>query len=105
MSRMKIILTYIDSDEKAEKIANVLLKERLAACVGILPGRSRYWWKGKIEKNENELHMIIKTKESLVDDVVKKIKELHSYELPVIDVLDIEKLNKDAEKWINQVTK
>jgi periplasmic divalent cation tolerance protein len=105
MSKMKIILTYVDSDEKAEEIAETLLKERLAACVGILLGKSRYWWKGKIEKNENELHMIIKTKESLIDEAVEKIKSLHSYELPVIDVIDIEKLNKDAEKWLNEVTK
>ena len=83
MSKMKIILTYVDNDEKANEIAEILLKERLAACVGILPGKSRYWWKGKIEKNENELHMIIKTKESLVDEIIKKIKELHTYELPL----------------------
>lgn len=105
MSNMKIILTYVDSDEKAEEIAEALLKEKLAACVGILPGKSRYWWRGQIEKNDNELHMIIKTKESVVDEVVKKVKELHSYDLPVIDVLDIEKLNPEAEKWLSEVTK
>lgn len=105
MSKMKIILTYTDSDKNAEEIAEKLLKERLVACVGFWSGRSRYWWKGRIEKNDNELHMIIKTKQSLVNKAVRRIKELHSYELPVIDVLDIEKLNPEAEKWINEVTK
>ncbi|MFH0832522.1 MAG: divalent cation tolerance protein CutA [Candidatus Aenigmatarchaeota archaeon] len=105
MSRMKIVLTYVDSEKNAENIAESLLKERLAACVGFWSGRSRYWWKGKIEKNNNEIHMIVKTKESLVKECVKRIKELHNYELPVIDVLDIEKLNPEAEKWINEVTK
>lgn len=101
---MKIIFTYIDSNEKAEEIAQVLLKEKLAACVGILHGKSRYWWKDKIEKNENEFHMIIKTTEKNVDEIMEKIKQLHTYELPVIDVLDT-KVNKEAEDWLNEVTK
>ena len=101
---MKIILTYVDSDEKAEEIAEVLLKERLAACVGILPGKSRYRWKGKIEHNENELHLIIKTKPSLVNEVIKKIKDLHSYELPVIDVINAEP-DQDVENWLEKETK
>ena len=105
MSKFKIVLTYIDSTEKAEEITETLLKEKLAACVGIWPSKSRYWWEGKVEKNENELILHIKTKESLVDETMKKIKQLHPYDLPVIDVLDIEKINEEAQKWFDEVTK
>lgn len=102
---MKIIMTYIDDEAKAEKMAKALLKEKLAACVGMWPGRSWYWWKGKIEENACEYHMIIKTKEGLVDEAMKRIRECHPYDLPVIDVIDIEKLNPDAEEWLNRVTR
>ena len=104
MSKMKLVLTYTDSEENAEKIAEELLKEKLAACIGFWTGKSRYWFKEKIVKNENEINMIIKTKESLIDELIKKIKELHNYELPVIDILDVD-INPEAEKWINESTK
>ena len=63
-----------------------------------------YWWKGKIERAK-EFHIIIKTKKSLVNEVMKKIKKIHDYELPVIDVINVEKANKGVEDWINEVTK
>ena len=100
---MKIILTYVDSEELAEKIAETLLQEKLAACVGFWPGKSRYWWKGKIERNDNELSLIIKTKESLVGETMQRITELHSYDQPVIEVVNVEKVNPGTEEWIEEV--
>ena len=104
MSKMKLVLTYTDTEENAEKITEELLKEKIAACIGFWKGKSRYWFKGKIVKNENEINMIIKTKANLVNETLKKIKELHNYELPVIDILDVD-VNPEAEKWINESTK
>jgi len=94
----KIILTYTD---KPKKISEALLKGRLVACVNILPVKSQYWWKGKIEKNK-EAMLIIKTSKNNVDKVVKKIEKLHTYEVPVIDVIDAE-MNSKAEKWLKEV--
>jgi len=105
MSQLKLILTYVDSEELAEKIANVLLEEKLAACVGFFPVKSRYWWKGKITSNDNEFQLTIKTKKSLVDETVEKIKQIHSYELPAIEVFDIEKTNEGVEMWVSGVCK
>lgn len=102
---MKIIMTYVDDDNVAEKLAETLLTEKLAACVGILPGKSRYWWQGEIVKNDNELHIIIKTKESLIDEAMERIKQLHTYDLPAIDVIDVEKVNDGIEAWLNEVTR
>ena len=105
MSGLKLILTYVDSEELAEKIANMLLEEKLAACVGFFPVKSRYWWKGKVKSNDDEFQLTIKTKESLVDETIEKIKQVHSYELPAIEVLDIEKTNAGLKEWIEEVTK
>jgi periplasmic divalent cation tolerance protein len=98
-------MTYVDDDNVAEKLAETLLTEKLAACVGILPGKSRYWWQGEIVKNDNELHIIIKTKESLIDEAMERIKQLHTYDLPAIDVIDVEKVNDGIEAWLNEVTR
>jgi len=102
---MKIILTYVDSEEAAEQMAEALLQEKLAARVGILPGKSRYWWEGEVVKNDNELHLIIKTTDTLAEEVLKRVEELHSYDLPAIDLIDVEKVNPGIEEWLSNVTK
>ena len=63
-----------------------------------------YSWKGKIEE-ENEMGMLMKTRGKLVDAVVKRIKELHSYEVPCVICLSIKKGNKDFFRWIKKETK
>ncbi len=83
----------------------MLLEEKLAACVGFFPVKSRYWWKGKITTNNNEFQLTIKTKESLVNETIEKIKQVHNYELPAIEVLNIEKVNAGLREWVEEVTK
>ncbi|MBU0460301.1 MAG: divalent-cation tolerance protein CutA [Nanoarchaeota archaeon] len=101
---MKIVLTYVDKMETAEEMAETLLQEKLAACVTFLPGKSKYWWKDKIETSHESI-MFIKTKDELVEQIIARIKQIHHYELPVIDVINIEKINPEAKNWIEEVTK
>lgn len=100
---MKIITTTIDK-KNAEKIALTLLKEKLAACVNIVPCDSVYLWKGKIEKSK-EFMMIIKTKNTLAERTAKRICEMHSYKMPVVEIINVEKSSKGTEEWIKEVTK
>jgi periplasmic divalent cation tolerance protein len=101
---MKKIITYINDEQKADEITEVLLKEKLVACVNILPGKSSYWWKGNIEKT-NEFTLMIKTKDSLVEETIDKIKEIHPYDLLAIEVIHIERSTEGVEEWIDEVTK
>jgi periplasmic divalent cation tolerance protein len=105
MSGLKLILTYVGSEDLAKNLANLLLEEKLAACVGFFPVKSRYWWKGKITTNDTEFQLTIKTKENLVDEIIEKIKQIHNYELPAIEVLDIEKVNAGLKEWVYGVCK
>ena len=101
---MKVVLTYLDDEQKIETMTDVLLQEKLAACISTFPCKSKYWWKGKIEKN-NESVVWIKTKDNLVEQVMERVKELHPYDLPAIDVVNVEKVNPGSETWINEVLK
>lgn len=75
--------------EDAKKIARVLVKEKLVACVNIIPKiESIYRWKNKIEE-DNECVIIAKTTDKNIDKTIKKIKEVHTYEVPDIIVLPI----------------
>lgn len=65
-------------------VADALLDARLAACVQIIgPVESRYWWNGARER-ATEWSCVIKTRASLVDEVVTAVRAVHSYETPEI---------------------
>ena len=66
----------------AEKISSALLRARLAACVNSVPGvRSSYWWKGAIE-TAAEVLLVAKTRRARRAEVIRTVKENHTYEVP-----------------------
>ncbi|MCH8902698.1 MAG: divalent-cation tolerance protein CutA [Bacteroidetes bacterium] len=104
---MKQSIAYVvtkDKDE-AKEIGMELVSSKLAACVNILDNmNSIYWWEGAI-KEESETVMIVKTKESLMNEVIAKIKEMHSYSIPCVLFLPITKGNEQYLEWIDKETK
>jgi periplasmic divalent cation tolerance protein len=103
---MGYTLIYITFPNKreAKKIAQILVKEKLAACCNIFPIESIYRWRGKIER-EREFGIFVKTKTKLIDKIIKRVKELHSYETPCIISFPIEKGLKEYLNWIKKETK
>ena len=96
-------LVYITTsgNEESKKIANILVEEKLAACVNIIPSiESIYLWKGKIEK-DNESILIAKTKAENIDKIIKRVKEIHSYETPAILAIPIIEGSKDYLEYLN----
>ncbi len=85
----------------ADRIARVLVEERLAACVNIIPVRSCYLWEGKLNLEGEEL-LIIKTEQKMVERVMSRINELHSYRVPEIIVLPIVDGYPPYLHWITQ---
>ena len=100
MASFGVVLVTASSRREAEKVALILLKEKLAACVNIVPKiASRYWWKGRIEK-ASELLLIIKTQTSLFRRLTARIKKIHSYTVPEIIALPIAQGNPAYLAWI-----
>jgi len=99
-----LVYTTAKDKEQARKLGRILIKEKLVACINFFPINAMYPWKGKIEE-ENEVGMLLKTRGKLVNKVIKRIKELHSYDVPCIISLPVMKGNKDFFKWIKQETK
>jgi len=97
-----IYVTTKDQTE-AENIAHHLLEKRIIACANIFPIHSIYTWKGKVEK-ENEVAMLVKTRDRYVDQVMKEVRKVHSYEVPCIVSYKIVKGDKDFLDWIRKVT-
>lgn len=95
-----VVLSTCGKMEEAERIADELLNHRLAACVNIVPKvRSLYWWKGRIERDE-EVLLIIKTVSELLNSIVGLIKKNHSYSVPEVVSLPVSGGNVDYLDWL-----
>lgn len=104
MTQYRLVYITAKDEEEANRIGQALVGEKLAACVNIHPIRSIFRWQGEISQ-EDEVAILAKTRAELVDEVMNRVKELHSYEVPCIIVLPLEKGNPDFLEWISQSTK
>lgn len=96
-------LVYITTSgkEESKKIGKTIVEERLAGCVNIIPAiESLYWWKGEIEE-DNESVLIAKTKVSNIENIIKRVKEIHSYENPAILAIPIINGSKDYLDYLD----
>ena len=103
---MQYCIVYIttEDEDEARKIGKALVEEKLVACVNIHPVNSIYRWEGEIQE-ESEIAMFVKTKADLVGEVINRVKELHSYQVPCVVSLPIEKGNPDYLQWIEESMK
>lgn len=84
-----LCLCACPDDATAGRIAEVLVGERLAACVQVLPGvTSVYRWQGKVERARETL-LLVKTARDRFDAMAARITELHPYEVPEVVAADI----------------
>lgn len=99
-----VVYSTIDNIQDARKIAKALVEEQIVACVNIIPAiESVYKWKGKIE-DDNEVLLLAKTVDDNVKKTIRRIKELHSYEIPDIIVLPVIGGLKDYLDYIDRET-
>jgi len=106
MASEKYIVVFITTGTHGHgrEIADMLLGEKLVACVNIVPKvHSKFWWKGKIDSGDESL-LIVKTRADLLDKLIASVKRKHSYTIPEIIALPIVGGNKDYLDWIDEST-
>lgn len=104
MTDFIVVLVTTPSKEEAERIAQALVEEHLAACVNIVsPVQSIYRWEGKVQ-NEIELLLVIKTRQAVFEDVSQRVRALHSYQNPEIVALPISAGSTSYFDWLRQAT-
>ncbi len=97
-----VALSTAPSVEKAAEIARVLVDERLAACVNIVPGvRSIYRWKGEIS-DDTEALCVIKTRRDRVEMLRARLVALHPYEVPELVVVETIAGHEAYLRWIDE---
>lgn len=96
---MLIVQTTCKTSREAERIASALVKEGLAACAHAFPCKSFFFWKGKMRK-EGEWLLELKVRDADYGNVERKIKSLHSYDLPEIVALRPAKASREYSDWV-----
>ena len=105
MTNIKLIYTTFSCMNDSKGIIKQLLEEKLIACANISSNiQSIYQWEEKI-CCENEISVILKTNDSLVNNAMARLKVLHPYKTPCIIVLPLFSIDEHFAKWINEVLK
>jgi periplasmic divalent cation tolerance protein len=105
VNQVVVVLVTAPNVATASGLARTLVEERLAACVGILPSiTSVYRFEGQM-KTATENQLVIKTASSRVDEVLARIKSLHSYEVPEALVLPVTAGLPGYLQWVVDETK
>lgn len=105
MSDCVLVLTNLPDAAAAQRIADVLVERRLAACVNLLaPCRSTYRWEGRLEHAE-EHPLLIKTTTAAYAALESALHELHPYDLPEIIALPLHAGLPAYLQWVHDETR
>ena len=100
MNQVLLLITTESNKKTAKKIAKLLVKKKLAACVSLKNIYSIYKWKGVIEE-VMEVEIIIKSKPKLKNVLIAFLKKKSTYELPQI----LSKKFNSEKNYINWIKK
>ena len=97
---MIVILTTVPDRALANTLADGLVREKLAACVQILPQMtSVYFWEGEVQRDEEHL-LLIKTAEEKYSQVEAFIRENHTYDVPEIVAVRADQVSAAYRDWL-----
>ena len=100
MKQVLLLITTENNTKVAKRIAKLLIKKKLAACVSLKDIYSIYEWQGKIEEVK-EVEITIKSKPELKNNLISFLQKMTSYDVPQI----IYKKFNTEKKYINWIKK
>ena len=102
MTHYRVVLVTAPADE-AKELAKRIVNERLAACVNVVPKVDSYYiWEGELQEDSEAL-LVIKTVGHNLDALERRIKELHSYEVPEFIALQVQEGSEEYLSWLESV--
>jgi periplasmic divalent cation tolerance protein len=95
-----VILSTCSTEQEAERLARLLVEEKLAACVSIIPRmRSFYHWKGAVETSD-ECLLLVKSSRALFEELRVRLEAAHTYETPELLALPIVEGAPNYMNWL-----
>lgn len=97
---VRTVLVTAPDPAVAERLAETLVGESLAACANLVPGVvSIFRWEGKVDRAE-EVLMVLKTTAARCDALRRRVVELHPYDVPEVLVLPVESGHPPYLDWV-----
>ena len=104
MNEYCMIETASDNKDEIKNIAKQLLDKKLVASCHIIESESSWNWNSEREEAK-EFLLQMKTNKKYQQEIFSVISEIHSYECFKFAVYDIESVNQEYLKWIDEETK
>ena len=101
MSKYCMIEIAFNNKEEINETINVLLSKRLVASTHIIESTSSWNWKNEKE-SDKEFLLQVKTKVTKQNDIYNEIKKIHSYDCFEFAVDELNSINSDYLKWIDE---
>lgn len=99
-----IVMVTAANQDEADKIADQVVRSRLAACASTIPTvRSTYWWEGKVV-NDQETLLLIKTSSDKFNSLEETIRKIHSYKVPEIITIPVSNGFPPYLEWVLRET-
>lgn len=94
------VVTTTDSEAEAQRLAALLIEERLAACAQVDgPIHSTYWWEGKAA-TDPEWRITIKTSATQYPDMARRLADQHTYDVPEILATEVVAGHPAYVQWV-----
>lgn len=99
-----LVMTNLPDRVTAERIAETLVTEGVAACVNVLAEcTSIYHWEGKLNRT-SEVPLLIKTTKAAYPRLQDALRKLHPYEVPELIALPVSAGLPEYLNWVVQET-
>jgi periplasmic divalent cation tolerance protein len=97
---VKVVLVTLPDGAAAEALVGRLVEERVVACGNIVPGlTSIYRWQGEVER-AGEVLVLFKTTSAGAERLIRRVPELHPYDVPEVLVLPVEVGHGPYLQWV-----
>jgi periplasmic divalent cation tolerance protein len=103
-SRVLVVLITAPNRREAGRIGKAVVEKRVGACVSIVPSiRSIFRWKRRVQESRETL-LVVKTTGHRFPALMKLVRSMHSYDVPEIIALRVERGLKRYIAWVQQET-
>lgn len=98
--KIRVVLVMAPDESTGISLARKMVEGGFAACGNVIPGvTSIYRWEGKVQQDPETL-IIFKTTEESLQELKKRVVELHPYEVPEFLALPIEDGHLPYLRWV-----
>jgi len=94
-----LVVTSVGSRDEANRIARAVVEQRLAACAQISAIDSYYSWEDAV-RHDAEFRILFKVAASAYEELELAVRALHSYELPAIHAIPVERAHAPYADWV-----